>query len=266
MPNARYMDQHVENNGCRLAYAVDGPSHAPALLLSNSLGTTREFWAGQVEAFSTRFRVIRYDTRGHGQSSSPAGDYTIEQLGADALAILDAERIASAHVCGLSLGALTAMWLAVHAQARVSRLVLANTSARIGSVESWTDRISLVRREGMHAVADRAAAIWFSKDFQQNDAETVNRYVNTVRTFLPAGYIGCCTALRDTDLRPAIRAIRAPTLAIGSTMDTATSPEVMEGLCSQIPGARLLLLKAAHFSNIEDAAGFNEAVLDFLAA
>jgi 3-oxoadipate enol-lactonase len=258
------MDRFVESNGCRIAYVLDGPTSAPALLLSNSLGTTREFWDGQVEAFSARFRVIRYDTRGHGVSSAPAGDYTIDQLAGDGLAILDAEKISSAHVCGLSLGGLTAMWLGVHAPARVSSLVLANTSARIGSLESWSDRISLVRREGMPAVAERAATIWFSKEFRDAHPETIHRYQTTVRSLSPDGYVGCCAALRDADLRNAIAAIEAPTLAVGGTADIATPVEALEFVRDRIPGARLLTLPAAHFSNIEDAAGFTAGVLDFL--
>ena len=128
-------------------------------MLSNSIGTTRELWARQIEAFASVYRVIRYDARGHGESGVPAGEYTLEQLGGDALAILDAEGIASAHVCGLSLGGITAMWLGVHAPERVTSLVLANTAARIGSVESWTERLALVRSGGMAAVAQRAMGI-----------------------------------------------------------------------------------------------------------
>ena len=259
------MIHFVERDGHRIVYVVDGPPDAPALLLSNSLGSTRDLWTRQLEAFSAVFRVIRYDTRGHGESGAPAGDYTIEQLGGDALAILDAEGIASAHVCGISLGALTAMWLGVHAPMRVSGLVLASTAARIGSVESWTERIALVRRQGMAGVVDRAAAVWFSKEFRDGHADTVHDYLAELQLCSPEGYIGCCAALRDADLRTAIAAIRAPTLTIGGTADTATPVEALEFIRAQVPGARMVTLPAAHFSNVEDAAGFTGAVLDFLA-
>ncbi len=130
----------------------------------------------QVPALVGTYRVIRYDARGHGSSSVPAGNYSIEQLGRDALAILDAEGARQAHVCGISLGGLTAMWLGVNAADRVSSLVLANTAARIGTVQSWTDRIALVQERGMRGVADLAMPMWFSPDFRQRHEDVVTRF------------------------------------------------------------------------------------------
>src|SRR5262245_8776811 len=138
------MDCIVESGGARISYSVDGPLDRPALLFINSIGTTRDLWRAQMPALVGTYRVIRYDARGHGSSSAPAGNYSIEQLGRDALAILDAEGTQRAHICGISLGGLTAMWLGVNAPERVSSLVLANTAARIGTLQSWTDRIALV--------------------------------------------------------------------------------------------------------------------------
>ena len=152
------MDCIVESDGARISYSVDGPLGRPTLLFINSIGTTRDLWSAQVPALVGTYRVIRYDARGHGSSSVPAGNYSIEQLARDALAILDAEDVKQAHICGISLGGLTAMWLGVHAADRVSSLVLANTAARIGSVQSWTDRIALVQQQGMRGVAERRNA------------------------------------------------------------------------------------------------------------
>jgi 3-oxoadipate enol-lactonase len=257
-------EHYAENGDCRIAYTIDGEPGAPALVLSNSIGTTRELWSRQVDAFTAMFRVIRYDARGHGGSSVPAGDYTMDQLGRDVLSILDAERIAAAHVCGLSLGGLTAMWLGVHAPGRVTGLVLANTAARVGSTESWTERIALVRGAGMAAVADRAMPIWFSKEFRERDPDTVHGYRAMLQSCSAEGYAGCCAALRDTDLRPDIAAIRCPTLVIAGRADVATPIESAELLRDSIPGARLITLDAAHLSNVEQATGFSEAVLAFL--
>ena len=139
------MDRLVESNGARISYTVEGPADCPTLLFINSIGTTRDLWLPQVPALVGTYRVIRYDARGHGASSVPKGNYSIAQLGRDALAVLDAEGARQAHVCGISLGGLTAMWLGVNAPDRVSSLVLANTAARIGSVQSWNDRIKLVQ-------------------------------------------------------------------------------------------------------------------------
>ena len=143
------MDCIVESNGARISYTVDGPLDRPVLLFINSIGTTRDLWKQQVPALVGTYRIIRYDARGHGSSSVPAGNYTIEQLGRDALAILDAEDAARAHVCGISLGGLTGLWLAVKASDRVASLVVANSAARIGSLQSWNDRIALVKEQGM---------------------------------------------------------------------------------------------------------------------
>ena len=170
------MDRIVTSSGASISYATEGAPGAPALLLINSIASTRDLWARQLEAFASAYRVIRYDARGHGQSSDPPGDYTIEQLGRDALAILDDAGAGTAHVCGISLGGLTAMWLGIHAPDRVRSLVLANTAARIGTVESWTERMALVREQGMTAVAELTIPRWFSPGFRERDPETVHAF------------------------------------------------------------------------------------------
>ena len=201
------MDRIVESDGARISYTVEGPPDRPVLLFINSIGTTRDLWLPQVPALVGTYRIIRYDARGHGSSSVPDGDYTIEQLGRDALAILDAEGARTAHVCGISLGGLTAMWLGVNAPDRISSLVLANTAARIGSVQSWTDRIALVKERGMRAVADMAIARWFSPGFSQRHEDIATRFKSMVEACPQTGYLGCCAALRDEDLRDAVSRI-----------------------------------------------------------
>jgi 3-oxoadipate enol-lactonase len=260
------MERHVESDGARISYSVEGPSGAPALVLSHSIGTTRELWARQAPAFAAGFRVIRYDARGHGESSVPSGEYTIEQLGRDLLAVLDHAEVDAAHVCGLSLGGLTAMWLGVNAPDRVESLVLANTAPRIGSVESWNERIALVRAQGMSAVAERAVNVWFSNDFRERDADTVHGFKAMLQDCSPDGYAACCAALRDADLQAAVEGIRCPTLAIGGTADSATPISGAEFVRDRVPGARMVALDAAHLSNVERADGFTDAVLEFLAA
>ncbi|HEX5110355.1 MAG TPA: 3-oxoadipate enol-lactonase [Vicinamibacterales bacterium] len=258
------MDHLIEHDGCRIAYVKDGPVDGPALLMSNSIGTTRELWARQIEALSSVYHVIRYDTRGHGQSSVPAGEYSLEQLGGDVLAILDAEGIASAHICGLSLGGITAMWLGINAPQRVDSLVLANTAARIGSAESWTERLALVRSGGMAAVAERAMGIWFSDEFRRRSPDVVHDYRAMIESCSPDGYAGCCAVLRDSDLRPAIKDIRCPALVIAGRRDMGTTIEAAEFITSQISGSTMVALDSAHLSNVECAAEFSAAVMDFL--
>ena len=258
------MEHQATNGNATLCYDVEGPAGAPALLLINSIASTRELWSRQLAAFAARFRVIRYDARGHGPSSVPPGDYTVEQLGRDALAILDDAGAASAHVCGISLGGLTAQWLGVHAGDRVRSLVLANTGARIGSAESWSERIALVRAKGMTAVADMTIPRWFSAEFRERDPDTVHAFRAMIQACPADGYLGCCAALRDADLRDQIATIQRPTLVIASTDDMATPSDGLAFIRDRVPGARMVTVNSRHLSNIECAEDFTAAVLDFL--
>ncbi len=256
----------IHPNGCRLSFSVEGPDAQPVLLLSNALGTTSGLWDRQVAAFSRAFRVVRYDTRGHGRSSAPPGEYTLDQLGRDALGILDAVGARSAHVCGSSLGGMTAMWLGIHRPARVGRLVLSNTAARIGTTEMWDERIAQVRTRGMTAIADATAARWFTDDFRMCHPDVVAPFTAMVAGCSPDGYAGCAAALRDADLREEVGAITAPVLVVTGASDPATPPSDGAFLCARITGARLVELGTAHLSNIEAANAFTAAVMEFLAA
>jgi 3-oxoadipate enol-lactonase len=260
------MPHVTEHAGARISFEVTGPAGAPPLLLVNSIGATRDvLWARQVPALSHTFRVITYDPRGHGQSSSPPGDYTLDDLGRDAVAVLDALDVERAHVCGISMGGITALWLGIHAAARVDRIVAANTAARIGSLQSWGDRIALVRAEGLGGVAEQAMPRWFTEPFRQREPETIERFRQMVATNSVTGYLGCCAALRDGDLREALPRITSPLLGIAGAEDMLTPPEALAFVRDQVNGAMLVTLPCSHISNVEMADAFNEAVLAFLA-
>lgn len=254
----------VARSGCRLSYHVDGNPRGDVVLFSNSLGTTHELWQPQLEALSSTFRIIRYDTRGHGDSDAPAGTYSIDMLGQDAVAILDAERVDRAHVCGLSLGGLTAMWLGVHAPDRIRSLILSSTAARIGSVSMWDERIAQVEAAGVASLADAAMGRWFTAGFLAAQPATVSVYHRLLSSTPAAGYKGCCAALRDADLREAIRTIAAPVLVIVGREDPVTPPSDAEDIRARIPGARAALLDAAHIANVEQASAFNDLVSSFI--
>ena len=209
----------VHSGEATISYEVDGDPEAPVLLLINSIGSTREMWARQMPGFTSAFRVIRYDARGHGASSAPRGPYTLDQLGTDALAILDAVGAPGAHVCGISLGGMTGQWLGLNAPNRVRGLVLANTAARIGTIESWTERIALVHQKGMSAVADLAMERWFTPAFRERDPETVHAFRTMVQNCPPIA-LGFCAALRDSDLRDSVSASNARR-ALASAADAA---------------------------------------------
>lgn len=254
----------VVRDGCRLSYRVDGPPHADALLLSNSLGTTHALWQPQLDALSSVFRLIRYDTRGHGASDAPAGPYTIDELGLDALAILDAAGARTAHICGLSLGGLTAMWLGIHSPDRVGSLILASTAARIGNALLWQERIELVGTSGVASLADVAMGRWFTNTFRDAHPDVVAGYHLMLASCHAEGYASCCAAIRDADLRAAVGAITAPTLVIAGTHDPVTPPADAEAVRARIRGARVSLLDAAHLANVEQAAAFNDSVIAFI--
>jgi len=257
------VDRSVDTSGATISYSVEGPATAPVLLFINSIGTTRELWSRQTAALADRYRVITYDARGHGRSSVPPGEYTIAQLGGDALAILDAEHADSAHVCGISLGGITALWLGVHAPNRVRTLTAANTAARIASTQFWTERIASVKEKGMAPLAETTMLRWFTDAFREREPQTVQQFRSMLASCPTTGYLGCCAALRDEDLREAIAAIRRPVLAIGGRADAATPPEGVEFIHQRIAGSTLLLLEAAHLTNVERADEFTSALRDF---
>jgi len=259
------MDRHgAMSGGARIDYSIAGAATAPTLLFINSIATTRELWARQVPRLSKSFRVITYDARGHGFSQVTAGDYTIEQLGRDALAILDAAGVESAHVCGISLGGITAMWLGVHAPRRIKSLVLANTAARIGSLEMWTERIAFVKQQGMATLADLTMPRWFTDGFRAREPHTIEQFRTMVAACPKEGYLSCSAALRDEDLREAIAGIRCPVLCIAGNADPATPPEALQFIHEQIAGSKMLLLDAAHLTNVEQHEAFTNAVTEFI--
>ena len=252
----------------RLNYRVDGNEYAPPLLLSNSLGTDLEMWSPQMRLLGDNFRVIRYDTRGHGASSVPEGPYTIDQLGHDALAILDHLEIARAHFCGLSMGGLTGLWLAINAPKRIDRLVLANTGAKIGTPDTWNARIDSIRDAGSdglpESVVEAVVERWFTPHHRAVAPDQVGRIRRMLHETSGAGYSANCAAIRDADLRTGLARIRIPTLVIAGTHDPSTPPALGREIADAIPDAEYVELDAAHLSNLEQAGSFNAAVLRFL--
>ncbi|HEX7044070.1 MAG TPA: 3-oxoadipate enol-lactonase [Burkholderiales bacterium] len=256
----------VDLGGERFRYELDGPRDAPALVLSNSLGTDLSMWEPQLAAFTPRLRVLRYDQRGHGESAATPGPYRMEQLGRDVLRLLDALGIERASFCGISMGGATGMWLGVHAPERFDKLVLCNTGAHIGTAELWNARIAALRQGGTAGIAHGLMERWFTPAFRAREPQTVERMRRIVERTSTEGYIACCEAIRDHDERETVSRIRMPTLVIAGTRDVATPPADGRFLAERIPGARYLELDVAHLSNIEMPREFNDAVLRFLTA
>lgn len=254
----------LEDGEAPIAYTLEGPPDAPVVVLSNSLGTTMSMWDAQAAALACDFRVLRYDTRGHGASGGCSDACTLDVLGGDVLRLLDALDIEQAHFCGISMGGLTGLWLGVHAGQRLRSLVVANSAARIGSAVAWRERAAQVEANGMDGVADGAAGRWFTPAFIERAPGVVAALVDDLRHCPPAGYAACCRALAGADLRASLGAIAAPTLLIGGRHDPVTTVADLEYMRERIPGARGTVLEASHLSNIEAHDAFTGALRAFL--
>jgi 3-oxoadipate enol-lactonase len=244
---------------------VDGPEAAPVLLLSNSLSSDLLMWDDQMPHWTEQFRVVRYDQRGHGRSVVSPGPYTMEQLGRDAVAVLDHLGVERAHFCGLSMGGMVGMWLLTHARERIDRAVLANTAAHMGPLSLWNDRIALARAGGMEATVEPTVKRWFPAEFHARAPETIDRMRAMVRRTPVEGYVGSCEAIRDMDQRESIRSIDTPTLVLIGAKDPATTPAAGQLIHEAIAGSKTAVLDAAHISNVEQPEAFTKTVLDFLA-
>jgi len=249
----------------KMHFALSGPSSAPVLILSTSLGTDYSLWDPQAAEFEKRFRLLRYDMRGHGKSSVPRPPYSVAgDLVPDIVALADFLSIEKFHFCGLSIGGMIGMTLGLEAPQRLNKLVLCNTAAKIGTNESWATRIEIVRTAGMKQVAKITPDRWFTTAFQKSNPEAVAKTLRVVESLDPEGYVGGCCAVRDFDFRSKVGAIRVPTLVISGTHDPAAPPADGSWLTQQIAGARFVELNASHLSNIEAADRFTSEVLAFL--
>ncbi len=257
------MPQIETSDGIHLNYKISGPADARPFVFSNSLGTNLHMWDGQMAEAERHWRVIRYDQRGHGGSDAPDGDYGLARLGQDVIDLLAALDIEKAAFCGLSMGGMTGLWLAINHPDRFTRMALCNTSAFLPPVELWNDRIAAVTESGMAAIDQAVLERWFTDAFraaQPDEAERVRQMILTTR---PAGYAGCCAAIRDMDQRQHIAAIDLPALVVIGAHDPATPPDHGELIVAAVKNARSVTLDAAHLSNIEQPEAFNRAVFGF---
>lgn len=259
-------DQHfTTRDGCRIAYRIDGPDDRPVLVLSNSIATNLHMWDRSVPALSRSFRLLRYDTRGHGGSDAPAGAYSMDRLGRDVVELLDHLAIDRTHFLGLSLGGFIGQWLGIFAPERIDRLILSNTASHLASELPFDDQIRAVLAAGdMDAIADGFMRNWFPATMLAAPNQIVDEFRNMVRTTPPRGLAGCYAALRDVDLRRTISLIAAPTLVIGGESDTVTRASHSEAIAATIADAKLVLLPGVHILNVERADRFNDEVASFL--
>ena len=254
-------------NGVRTFYELSGPSSGRVLALCHSLGTSSALWDRQLAAADSAFagmRILRYDVRGHGQSAVSPVDVSIDLLAADFIALLDLLEVDRVDFIGVSLGGIVGQWLAARAPARINRLVLANTAAKIGTSEMWNARIATVAERGLDLIAPSAIRRWFTSDFAAREPTVTNAFRRMLLDTPTDGYIAACAAIRDADLRPLAREIAAPTLVLTGKSDAVTTVDDATWLADNIPNASIITLPASHLANVEAAAEFNDAVSQFL--
>lgn len=248
----------------RLHYRVDG-DRGPWLVLCNSLGTDLSMWDPQL-SLAREFRVLRYDRRGHGQSTAPAPPYSIAELAGDTLALLDELAITRAHFCGLSIGGLVGQWLGVHAPERIDRLIVCATAPRIGTPASWQQRIAQVSAGGLSPLVGATADRWFSPEFIEAQPALVEAILAPFTRVDPRAYVGCCEALAACDLRADLPRISAPLLAISGSDDAVCPPDDLRLIAETVRAGRQVSLPGRHLINVEAAGAFTVCVRDFLAA
>lgn len=252
-------------DGARIAYRLEGRPDLPVLVLSNSIATNLHMWDAQAAPLTRHFRLLRYDTRGHGGSDAPAGAYSLDRLGRDVIELLDHLGFDHVHFAGLSLGGFVGQWLGIHAPARIERLILANTSSYLGPAPQWDALIrATLAAEDLSATADMFLGNWFPRSMFETHPDVVATFRDMILATSPTGLAGAFAVVRDADLRRTIALIEAPTLVIGGLHDTVTLASHSEAIAAAVPGAKLRLLDGVHLLNVERPGEFLQAVTDFL--
>jgi 3-oxoadipate enol-lactonase len=258
----------VQANGIAINYRIDGPEGAPWVTMSNSLATTHRMWDAQIEAFTRQYRVLRYDKRGHGETDVAPGPYSFELLADDVLALLDVLGITRTHFVGLSMGGMTGMTMALRRPGVLRTLVLCDTTSKdpLGDPALWQQRIDAVNAGGsMEPLVESTVARFLTPDTVKHRPAIADAVRDMVRTTPVAGYVACCQAIAKLNLTHRLPEIAIPTMVVVGADDPATTVDMARTIHQGIAGSELLILKdAAHLSNLEQAAAFNEAVLAFL--
>ncbi|WP_424138051.1 3-oxoadipate enol-lactonase [Roseomonas chloroacetimidivorans] len=256
----------VEANGLRIRCEVEGDA-GPWIVFSNSLGTTLEMWDGQMDALRGRYRILRYDTRGHGGTEAPPGPYSFDDLAEDLLALMQVQGIDRAVLVGLSIGGMLAQVAALKAPRRFEGLVLCDTTSRYGPevADFWAARAHTALTEGLASIAETTPARWFTAGFRERRPEVVAQCQAVLRATSPQGYAGCCAAVPAIDVTDQLHGLSIPALVVVGEQDPSTTPEHARRIAEALPGAELVVLPdAAHLSNVEQPAAFNAALLAFL--
>lgn len=261
-------DRRIEINGTAFHVRMEGAGgDAPWLTFSNSHATDLHLWDEQVAVLSRDFRILRYDTRGHGATAARDGAYGMKDLAADVVALWDVIGVAESHVVGLSLGGTTGLELAAAYPGRVLSLAACDCrhTATPDFVAAWKPRVELARRRGMDALVEPTIERWFTAEFRDRNPPELEKIRSMIRQTSLAGYIGCAEALKGIDTILRLGAIRCPVLVLGGAFDPPAPPELMADIAERIENARHhIIADAAHMAHIEQPAAFNRVLGAFL--
>ena len=245
-------------------YKIQGTPNSPVLMFSNSLGADLTMWDELVPLLLPYFRVLQYDTRGHGQSELTEGPYTIERLGQDVISLLDQLNIDKVYFCGLSMGGLIGQYLGIHHPDRLHKLILSNTDSKIGTVNRWNERINTINEQGMQAIVDSTMEKWFTPFYHKINPARVAQMKELFLANKTLGYTACCSALGAADFRSEIKKITVETLIITGDEDTVTNVVQAKGLQKEIPNAKLKVFPARHLPSTELPMEYADTLIDFL--
>ena len=257
----------VKANGIEMHYKLEGSPSAPLVTLSHSLACDLTMWEPQMEPLLRSFRVLRYDTRGHGQTEAPEGPYSLGMLASDVKALLHALGVEKTHFLGISMGGMIGQRLALDAPEILEKLILCDTTSRIPPEAGpiWDERIRIALEQGMEPHVAPTLERWFTSPFRQRHPEVMEKFGAMIRATKPAGYVGCAHAIRDLDLTDQLKRIKLPTLIVAGADDPSFAVSVLEDIQRRIEGSKLVVLNsAAHLPCAEQSERFNEAVLSFL--
>ena len=257
----------ISANGIQVNYTLEGPADGPMVTMSHSLATDLSMWDPQAKALAGRYRVLRYDTRGHGGTDAPAGAYSLSQLADDARALLKALGVARTHWIGLSMGGMIGQALALSSPEILQSLSLCDTSSRIPAdmKHLWDERIAAVEAKGMEPMVEPTVARWFTPKFIETRKDVVEPVRTMIRRTPAKGYVGCCHAIKPLDLTDRLKGITLPTLIIVGAQDMGTPLAASQAINQQIKGSELVVLDpASHLSNLEQPVAFTQALEVFL--
>ena len=257
----------INANDLHVNCLVSGPEGAPVVVLSHSLGSSGVMWEHQVPALVERYRVVRYDTRGHGGTDAPAGPYTLDMLGDDAVAMLDALDIDRVHWVGLSMGGMIGQNVALRHPARLASAVLCDTTCRVPDEAKpmWDERIATAERSGMSALCDATMERWFTAPYRAREPKDMQVIREQFLSTPTSGFVGCCQAIRELDYADRLSSVDLPVHLVVGADDPSTPPAAARAIQERISGASLEIIDgAAHLSNVEQPETFNRSLLDFL--